>query len=98
MSCRAIPNLLVLRPADANEAVEASKIAFGSNNRPSIVLLTRQGLPVLDRNRYAHFSNFSKGGYIISDCDDVPDVTILSSGSEVWVSLEVQDMIKNFRV
>ena len=52
MACRAIPNLLVLRPADANEAVIASKIAFKQNNRPSIILLTRQGLPVLDRSKY----------------------------------------------
>ena len=60
MACRTIPNLLVLRPADANEAVVASRVAFEQKNRPSIILLTRQGLPVLDRKEYASAENFRK--------------------------------------
>ena len=70
----------------------ASKIAFEQKNRPSLVLLTRQSIPVLDRNRYAHFSNVEKGGYIISDSDN-PDVLIFATGSEVWVALEVKEML-----
>ena len=95
MSYRAIPNLLILRPADANEAVLASKIAFEQKDRPSFVLLTRQGLPVLDRDRYASYENVYKGGYIISDCEGDPDVIIFATGSEVWISLEAKDMLSD---
>ena len=94
MSYRNIPNLLVLRPADANEAVIASKIAFEQKERPSLVLLTRQSVPVIDRNEYAHFSNIEKGGYIISD-DNNPDVIIFATGSEVWVALEVKRLLSD---
>ena len=92
MSYRAIPNLLVLRPADANEAVVASKIAFEQKKRPSLVLLTRQGVPVFDREKYPDVSNVEKGGYIMSDSDS-PDVMIFATGSEVWVSLDAKDML-----
>ena len=92
MSYRAIPNLLVLRPADANEAVVASKIAFEQKNRPSLVLLTRQGIPVFDRDIYPDASSLEKGGYIMNDSDS-PDVMILSTGSEVWVSLDAKELL-----
>jgi len=95
MSYRAIPNLLILRPADANEAVLASKIAFEQKDRPSFVLLTRQGLPVLDRDKYASYENVYKGGYTISDCDGEPDILIFATGSEVWISLEAKDMLSD---
>ena len=98
MSCRAIPNLLVLRPADANEAVVASRIAFEQKEKPSIILLTRQGVPVLDRNVYADAESFRKGGYIISDCNSEPDITIFTSGSEVWVALEAKNILSHFNV
>ena len=81
MSYRAIPNLLILRPADANEAVIASKIAFEQKNRPSMVLLTRQGLPVFDRLIYPEACSIEKGGYVMCDHDN-PDVMILATGSE----------------
>ena len=94
MSYRAIPNLLVIRPADANEAVIASKIAFEYKDRPSLILLTRQGLPVLDRDIYPDPCSIEKGGYIISDCEK-PDIMILATGSEVWVALDVKEKISN---
>lgn len=97
MAYRAIPGLLVLRPADANEAVVCSRIAFENKDRPSLVLLTRQGLPVLNRDIYPDASNVEKGGYIISNCDN-PDVMILATGSEVWVALDVKDKLSDFNV
>ena len=97
MSYRAIPNLLVIRPADANEAVVASKIAFENKNRPSLVLLTRQGLPVLDRDIYPAPCSIEKGGYVISDCNN-PDIMILATGSEVWVALEVKDKLSDLNI
>ena len=95
MSYRAIPNLLILRPADANEAVLAAKIAFEQKTHPSFVLLTRQGLPVLDRDKYASYENVYKGGYAISDCNDKADIVIFATGSEVWIALEVKEKLLN---
>ncbi len=75
MASRTIPNLLVLRPCDANEAVVASRLAFEQAEFPSLVLLTRQGLPVLDRSIYPSAEGFRKGAYIISDYGRVlPDI------------------------
>ena len=101
MACRAIPNLLVLRPCDANEAVVASKIAFEQKEYPSLVLFSRQGLPVLDREKYPSADEFRKGAYIISDSIGDPDISIFASGSEVPLVLEVKDSLKgkmNIRV
>jgi transketolase len=98
MTCRAIPNLLVLRPSDANEALVASRIAFEQTSRPALVLLTRQGLPVFDRNTYPPAEEIRKGGYVMQDCDGEADVVIMSTGSEVWVALEVADLLVNCKV
>ena len=95
MACRAIPNLLVLRPCDANEAVVASKIAFEQKEYPSLVLFSRQGLPVLDREKYPSADEFRKGAYIISDSIGNPDISIFASGSEVPLVLEVKDSLKD---
>jgi len=97
MSYRAIPNLLVIRPSDANEAVVAAKIAFESKNRPSLVLLTRQGLPVFDREIYPGPCSIEKGGYVMCD-HDIPDIMILATGSEVWVALEAAKMLTDLNV
>ena len=92
MSYRAIPNLLVLRPADANEAVVACRIALEQKNRPSLVLLTRQGIPVLDRVIYPDSNNFERGGYVMCSSEN-PDVMIFSTGSEVWVALDTRNRL-----
>ena len=98
MACRAIPNLLVLRPGDANEAIVASRIAFEQTNRPALVLLTRQGLPVFDRNTYPSAEEFRKGGYIMQNCEAAPEVVIIATGSEVWVALEAAEKISENKV
>ena len=98
MACRAIPNLLVLRPGDANEAIVASRIAFEQTNRPALVLLTRQGLPVFDRNTYPSAEEIRKGGYIMQNCEGTPEVVIIATGSEVWVALEAAEKISENKV
>ena len=98
MACGTIPQLLVIRPADANEAVVASKIAFEQKNRPSLVLLTRQKIPVFDRNVYPSADNLYKGGYIMKDSEQPSDITIFCSGSEVWVGLEVAENLSDYNV
>ena len=97
MSCRMIPNLLVLRPGDANEAVIASKIAFEQKDRPSIILLTRQKIPVFDRDIYPSIENVYKGGYVMKESSNA-DITIFSSGSEIWVSLDVAKLLPQYKI
>jgi len=100
MACRTIPDLMVFRPADANEASISAELAFNYQNRASIILLTRQKLPVIDRGKYSHYDNFRKGGYIISDSEGAPDITIIATGSEVSLALETKNELKeqNIRV
>ncbi|MCF7802984.1 MAG: transketolase [Candidatus Marinimicrobia bacterium] len=92
-SLRAIPNFLTLRPADANEVVECWKIALEQTDRPTAFALTRQGLPIYDRSKYAAASNVRKGGYVMNDSGDDPEIIFLASGSEVELALGAQDAL-----
>src|SRR3990172_9534585 len=87
-SLRAIPNLLVIRPADANETIKAWEIALEHKGSPVALLLTRQKLPVLDRSKYSSADNLKKGAYILKDTKGEPELIFMASGSEVAVSLE----------
>lgn len=81
---RAIPNLLVLRPADANEVREAWKATIVHRRRPTALVLTRQNLPTLDRSRFAPASELHKGAYILADLGDgKPEIILMATGSEV---------------
>ncbi len=92
---RAIPNLTVIRPCDANETVEAWKIAVGSTNGPVALALTRQGLPVLDRNTFASATNLSKGGYTLMDTQDgKADVILIGTGSEVHIAIDAAKQLE----
>jgi transketolase len=79
---RAIPNLSVIRPADANETSVAWKIALEQQHKPTAIILSRQDLPVLEMN-----ANAAKGGYIVKDSDGTPDVILIATGSEVSLAL-----------
>ncbi len=83
---RAIPNLLVFRPADANETAQSWKYTLENTDAPVALLLTRQGLPTLDQNKYGSATNLSKGAYVLVKADK-PDVLLLASGSEISVAL-----------
>ncbi len=81
---RAIPNLVVIRPADANEVAEAWKIAILRRHGPTVLILTRQAIPVLDRTIYAPSDGLQKGAYILADLGDSrPELILMASGSEV---------------
>jgi transketolase len=83
-SLRAIPGLIVIRPADANEAAEAWRVALTSTSQPVALILTRQQLPILDRTEYALADGTALGAYILADADDgKPDLILIASGSEV---------------
>jgi transketolase len=94
-SLRAIPNLTVMRPADANETAEAWRFAIEQKSGPVALALTRQSLPTLDRTKYTPADGLSRGGYILSDTEDEkPDVVLMASGSEVHLALEAAEKIR----
>jgi transketolase len=93
MSLRAIPNLTLLRPADANEAVEAWKVAIRNTNGPTALALTRQTLPVLDRSVFAPAEGVQRGAYVIRPAHDTPDVLLIATGSEVTCALEAAETL-----
>jgi len=91
-SMRAMPNMTVIRPADANEALMAWEIALKRKKEgPTMLVLTRQKLPVFNRENLASASEVDKGAYVISpEIGDSPDLIIIASGSEVHLALEAQ--------
>jgi transketolase len=94
---RAIPNLIVIRPADANETVAAWKFALEYRGGPVALLLTRQGLPVIDQSKYASAANLNKGAYVLLGADK-PDVLLLASGSEVSIALSAAEMLTKEKI
>ena len=89
---RAMPNLLVFRPADANETAQAWKFALEYRDGPVALLLTRQGLPTLDQKKYGSAENVSKGAYVLVGADK-PDVLLLATGSEVSIAIDAADKL-----
>jgi transketolase len=93
-SLRAIPGLIVLRPADANEAVEAWKVIMQLHHEPAVLILTRQPLPIIDRQQYAPASQLTHGAYILAEAPaGQPDVLLLASGSEVRLCLDAYEQL-----
>ncbi len=86
-SLRAIPGLVVLRPADANETAHAWRVALSRTNGPTLMALTRQNLPTLDRTIYADAANLEKGAYVLADLG-TPQLILMASGSEVGLIVE----------
>ncbi len=91
---RATPNFTVIRPADANETVEAWKFALTYNGGPVALVLTRQNLPVIDRARYAPATGLARGAYVLADAGPVdPDLILIATGSEVHLALEAHERL-----
>jgi transketolase len=83
-SLRCIPNLVVIRPADANETAAAWKVAVERRRGPTLLAFTRQNVPVLDRSRFAAASNLERGAYVLADLGSTaPQLILMASGSEV---------------
>ena len=94
-SLRAMPNMLVLRPGDANEVVEAYKVMLQHMHGPSTLVLTRQAVPTLDRTKYAPASGVAKGGYVLADAaGGKPDVILMASGSELSLCVDAYEKLK----
>src|SRR3989442_8348417 len=94
-SLRAMPNMLVLRPGDANEVVEAWKIALQHTHGPVALVLTRQAIPTFDRAKYAPASGVARGAYVLADAPGgTPEALLMASGSEVHLCLGAYEMLK----
>jgi transketolase len=94
-SLRAIPGLVVLRPGDANEVVEAWKVVMKLKNEPAALVLSRQNLPTLDRTRYAPAAGVAKGAYILGDADNGrPEVILMATGSELYLCVTAYEDLK----
>ena len=94
ISLRAIPGLITLRPGDANEVVEAYRYIMQLRHEPVVLVLSRQALPTLDRSKYAPAYGLARGAYVLADAPDKdPEVILISSGSEVIVSVEAHEKL-----
>ena len=92
---RSIPGLIVLRPGDANEVVEAWRVIMQRKHGPVALILTRQAIPTLDRTKYAPASGVAKGAYILADAaDGKPDVLLLATGSEVALCVTAYEQLQ----
>ncbi len=89
-SLRAIPNLTVIRPADANETAAAWRCAIMSDDAPVALILSRQKLPIIDRSAYAPADELKNGAYILADTEKTPDLILIGTGSEVYRCLEAK--------
>ncbi len=92
-SYRAMPNMTLIRPADANETIEAWKVALEHKGGPVMLALSRQGLPIVDRKVFGAASGVAKGGYILRDTKGNPDVILIASGSEVSLCMDAAEVL-----
>jgi transketolase len=93
-SLRAIPGLVTLRPGDANEVVEAYRYMMQLRHEPAVLVLSRQPLPTLDRNKYAPASGVARGAYVLADASrGNPEVILIASGSELILAVEAHEKL-----
>lgn len=90
---RAIPNLLTIRPADANETAAAWKVALEERSRPTALAFSRQGVPTLAATADRAMEGVAKGAYVLADTDHQPDVILIATGSEVHLALEARETL-----
>ena len=94
VSLRAIPGLVTLRPADANEVVEAYRYVMHLRHKPAAIALSRQALPTLDRGKYASATGVARGAYVLADPPDGnPEVILIASGSEVSLAVDAHETL-----
>jgi transketolase len=94
-SLRAMPNLRLVRPADAPETAEAWRAAIRRTDGPTALALTRQDLPPIDRSTHARADGLHRGAYVLAEADDGdPELILIASGSEVWVALAARDQLQ----
>ncbi len=94
MGLRAVPNMVVIRPADATETVEAWKLAVARRDGPTALILSRQNLPILDRSLYPPAVNVQHGAYVLWETSPNPDLILIATGSEVPIALDAAKQLQ----
>jgi transketolase len=95
VTLRSVPGLITLRPADANEVIEAWKVIMSLTKEPVALVLTRQALPTFDRTKYAPATGVARGAYILADAEGgKPQVILMATGSEVYLCIEAYEKLK----
>ncbi|MBE9667560.1 transketolase [Mucilaginibacter boryungensis] len=94
ISLRSIPNITLIRPADANETAQAWRVALEHQGGPVILVFTRQGLPIMDQNKYSKATGLEQGAYILSEASKTPDLILIATGSEVSLILDAQAQLE----
>jgi transketolase len=93
-SLRAIPGLVVLRPGDANEVVEAYRVVMQLRHQPAVLALSRQALPTLDRERYAPAAGVARGAYVLGDSPGgAPEIILIGTGSELSLAVAAHEQL-----
>jgi transketolase len=94
ISLRAVPQLLVIRPADGNEVAEAWRVMMTSTHHPIALILSRQALPTVDRTKYAPAAGLRQGAYVLADSDGTPEVILMGTGSELQLCVAAHEQLK----
>jgi transketolase len=94
-SLRSIPNIMLIRPADANETSQAWRVALEHNDGPVALIFTRQGLPIIDQDKYSKATALAKGAYVLSEASKKPDLILIATGSEVSLILQAQAKLED---
>jgi len=91
---RSVPNITVIRPADANETAQAWRVAVEHSGGPVVLILTRQDIPVIDQEKYTKATELEKGAYILSESEKAAQIILVGTGSEVQLLIEAQHKLK----
>lgn len=95
ISLRSMPNLVVIRPADANETAQAWRVTLEHSGGPVALILTRQKLPVIDQEKYGKATGLEKGAYVLTGGDKTPDIILIATGSEVSLILQAAEQLES---
>jgi transketolase len=91
---RAVPGLMVLRPGDANEVVEAYRVILQLRHQPAVIVLSRQPLPTFDRDKYASAAGVARGAYVMADAPGgTPEIILIATGSEVALAIDAHETL-----
>jgi transketolase len=94
VALRAVPGLVVLRPADANEVVEAYRVIMQLRHQPAAIVVSRQPLPTFDRSKYASAAGVARGAYVMADAvGETPEIILIATGSEVALAVDAHEVL-----
>jgi transketolase len=90
---RSVPRMIVIRPGDANETAVAWRVAIEAGQRPTVLALSRQNVPTLDRSQYASADGLRKGAYVLKDCEGEPQLILIGTGAETGLVVQAAEKL-----